>query len=97
MIHHSHKVGNWLKDHKICVLDWPAKSPDLNPIEHLWDHLKRQLAKYPREASGVHELWECVQKEWNAIPKDVCVKLIESMPQRVKAVIKAKGGYTRYQ
>src|SRR5271157_145686 len=95
--HTTEKVKEWFKKHKIRVLDWPPQSPDLNPIEHLWDHLKRQLAKYPKEPKGVHELWERVQVEWNKIPEDVCFKLVRSMRRRVKAVDKAKGGYTRYQ
>jgi len=96
-IHTTAKVFQWFKKHKITVLDWPPLSPDLNPIEHLWDHLKRQLAKYPKEPKGVHELWERVQVEWDKIPKEVCCKLIASMRKRVKAVRRAKGGYTRYQ
>ena len=43
---------------------WPAQSPDLNPIEHLWFLLKRRLAKYPKSAKGITELWERVQVEW---------------------------------
>jgi hypothetical protein len=42
------------------------------------------------------ELWERVEGEWNKIGPDVCQNLIESMPRRVEAVVKAKGGYTKY-
>ena len=45
----------------------------------------------------MHELWERVQVEWNKIPEDVCSKLVGSMRRHVKAVGKARGGYTRYQ
>jgi len=96
-VHDAKKVKDWFKDKKITVLDWPAQSPDLNPIEHLWDHIKRKLSRYPREPKGVHELWERVQKEWNDIPVDVCTNLIDSMGRRVKAVKRAKGGYMKYQ
>ena len=75
---------------------WPAQSPDINPIEHLWSHLKRKLAEYEEPPSGMIELWERIEKEWNAIPASVCQNLIESMPRRVEAVLKAKGGYTKY-
>lgn len=94
--HTSKKAQNWFKDHDINVMPWPAQSPDINPIEHLWEHLKRQLAAYEEPPKGITELWERVEKEWNAIPKEVCQKLIESMPRRVEAVYKAKGGYTKY-
>ena len=64
------------------VLDWPTKSPDLNPIEHLWQHLKRQLAKYENDPVSIYELWERVETEWNNIPQ-ICLDLITTMPRRV--------------
>jgi transposase len=94
--HTSKKAQQWFKDNDIQVLDWPAQSPDLNPIEHLWDHLKRQLQKYDTPPKGVHELWDRVVKEWNGIPPKVCQNLIESVPRRLQAVIKAQGGHTKY-
>lgn len=75
---------------------WPAQSLDLNPIEHLWSHLKRKLVEYEEPPKGIHELWERVQVEWDQIGAGVCQNLIESMPRRVEQVIKAKGGYTKY-
>ena len=77
-------------------MDWPAQSPDLNPIKHLWVHLKRQLAAYPTPSSGINDLWERTQREWEAIDTAVVQNLIESMPRRVEEVIKARGGYTNY-
>jgi transposase len=94
--HTAKRTVQWLKDHQFEVLQWPAQSPDLNPIEHLWDLLKRRLAAYERMPSGMIELWERVQVEWNKIAAEECVKLIESMPRRVAAVLKAKGGFTKY-
>jgi len=94
--HTCHKARNWFQDHDFNVMLWPAHSPDLNPIEHLWSHLKRRLAKYEGEPKGMLELWERVQVEWDKIEPEVCQKLIETMPGRIAAVLKAKGGYTRY-
>jgi hypothetical protein len=79
--HMSHKAQNWLKDHGYEVLTWPAQSPDLNPIEHLWSHLKRRLADYDNPPAGILELWERVEVEWNKIGPEVCQNLIESMPR----------------
>jgi hypothetical protein len=94
---HTSKVAKkWFSDNSIKVLKWPAQSPDLNPIEHLWTYLKRRLQTYDEPPKSVHELWERVEKEWEAIPVEECRKLIESMPRRIAAVIKAKGGYTKY-
>jgi len=94
--HTCKKAQTWFQDHDFNVLLWPAQSPDLNPIEHLWDHLKRKLSAYEVAPKGILELWERVEEEWNQIDVEVCQKLIESMPRRVAAVLKAKGGYTKY-
>ena len=94
--HTSHKASKWFKQNSINVLKWPAQSPDLNPIEHLWQHLKQQLNAYEVPPAGIHELWDRVQVEWEKIPKEVCRNLIESMPRRIEAVIKAKGAQTKY-
>jgi transposase len=94
--HTSKLTRKWLEDHNIIVLPWPAQSPDLNPIEHLWCYIKMKLGEYPDSPSGINELWGRVQAVWDAIPKEVCQGLIESMPARVAAVLKAKGGYTKY-
>ncbi len=77
-------------------MQWPSQSPDLNPIEHLWNHVKRKLGEYEEPASSVQELWDRFQEEWDRIEPSVCQNLIESMPRRIEAVLKAKGGYTKY-
>jgi hypothetical protein len=74
------------------LIPWPAQSPDLNPIEHLWNHLKTRLEEYKKAPRRMGKL----DKEWNDIGPEMCQNLIESMPQRVEAVIQAKGGYTKY-
>jgi len=94
--HTSRLASKWFEDNGVEVLEWPAQSSDLNPIEHLWEHLKRQLNKYETEPSGIFELWERVEAEWNQLPVQVCLDLIESMPRRVAAVLAARGGYTKY-
>ena len=68
-------LRNGLRTMGVEVLDWPTKSPDLNPIEHLWQHLKRQLAKYENDPS-IYELWERVETEWNSIPPQICLDVL---------------------
>ncbi len=57
---------SWLNDHGVGVLDWPANSPDLNPIENLWDIVKRNMRnKRPKHAD---ELKATVKETWASIP-----------------------------
>ena len=92
----SWKATEWFEDNNIQVLSWPAQSPDLNPIEHLWEHLKWQLHKYSDPPRGAHELWDRLVDEWNKIAPEVCQNLIESMSRHIEAVIRENGGHTKY-
>lgn len=94
--HTSLLARKWLSKHSISVLDWPAQSPDLNPIEHLWSYLKRQLTAYASAPRNIDQLWQRVETQWENIPRQKCIDLIESMPRRVAAVLKARGGHTNY-
>lgn len=95
--HKSKMAKQWFENQGITLLDWPPQSPDLNPIEHLWTYLKNQLKdNYEVAPKGVWELWERVAKEWEEIEPEECQRLIESMPRRLEAVIRAKGGHTKY-
>ena len=91
----SRRAKIWFEEQNIKLLDWPAQSPDLNPIEHTWGHFKRCLLGYARAPKGVHQLWDRVVVERGKIFVE-CQKWIESMPRRIQIVIKAKGGHTKY-
>lgn len=93
--HTSTVAKKWFKAKKINVLDWPSQSPDLNPIEHLWHYVKRQLEKQGKP-SNKHELWEKVQEIWQSIPIGLCRKLVDSMDRRCAAVLENNGSATKY-
>lgn len=94
--HTSALAREWFKRKNIKTMQWPSQSPDLNPIEHLWYHLKCHKLAQVQEPKGVHELWEKAQEAWNKIDPEYCQSLIKSMPRRIEAVIKARGGPTKY-
>ncbi|KAG1415692.1 hypothetical protein G6F59_009639 [Rhizopus arrhizus] len=97
---HTSKVAKaWFEENNFdskSIYSWPAQSPDLNPIEHVWHHLKLKLSAYETRAKGVYKLWDQIEEQWARFTKDDCRKYIDSMPDRIKAVIQAKGGYTDY-
>jgi transposase len=94
--HRAKSVQEWLDQQEYGVMDWPPQSPDLNPIEHLWGIIKRRLCQYEHPPCGVLELWERIEAEWRKIDKETCLRLIESMPDRIRAVLKSKGKWTEY-
>ncbi len=85
---------SWFNDHGVTVLDWPANSLDLNPIENLWGIVKRKMRD--TRPNNADELKATVKETWASIPPQQCHKLITSMPRRIEAVIKAKGAPTKY-
>ncbi|UYV76119.1 K02A2.6-like [Cordylochernes scorpioides] len=70
----------------VQMLPWPPYSPDLSPIEHVWDIIGRRLHALPQPRSE-DELWQMVEREWSAIPQDAIRTLIDSLPRRVAACI----------
>lgn len=76
------------------VLDWPAQSPDLNPIEHLWQVLKREVRRHKPKNSA--EKFRILQEAWEKIPSETLLNLVHSMPRRCQAVLHANGYATKY-
>ncbi|KAJ7317029.1 hypothetical protein JRQ81_003191 [Phrynocephalus forsythii] len=76
--HTAKSTKTWFNDHGITVLDWPANSPDLNPIENLWDTAKRKMRDTRLNNAG--ELKATVEASWSFIIPQQCHRLIASMP-----------------
>ncbi len=92
--HSAKATSTWFKDHGIPVLNWPANSPDLNPIENLWGIVKRKM-RYARP-NNAEELKATIRATWALITPEQCHRLIDSMPRSIAAVIQAKGAPTKY-
>ena len=89
-------MHTFFEEKDIAVLDWPGNSPDLNPIENLWATIKRRIEK--TDCSTVQKLISAITRTWYYDDEVVkrCSTLVDSMPKRVKMLIKAKGGHTSY-
>ena len=75
-------------------MDWPNMSPVLNPIEHLWGILKREMEE--RKDSNIHQLLDVVMNGQKRVPVATCEALVNYMPKRVKAVLENNDGETKY-
>lgn len=92
--HKSTLVQTWLFNNGISMLDFPPYSPDLNPIENVWNDLARRVEAKP--AGSMQQLQDTIADEWAATSVEFLRKLARSMPKRCKAVIDAKGDHTKY-
>lgn len=93
--HRSRTVKDFLNQANVTVLDWPGNSPDLNPIENLWTVLKDKVAD--KQPACLESMIAAIKATWVLeITPTYCRTLIESMPRRLMAVIKNKGGHTKY-
>lgn len=92
--HTSKLVKQWISSENLCMLDWPAQSPDLNPIENLWEIVKRKIGN--KIFKKPEDLYVHLKEQWNTIPKDIIDNLIQSMPKRCAEVIKRRGYAINY-
>lgn len=109
-IHRWNPVKEWLENLRtthgvqVEVIKWPPYSPDLNPIEHVWAILKALFHKmYPdmwKEKGPKHIIRRRIEagilRCWELIPSSYFDRLVESMPDRIEAVIASEGWYTKY-
>jgi transposase len=94
----SHKSGptvHFLQVNNIRTIEWPPYSPDLNPIENMWSVIKKKIHQKPLPTR--EDVCTSVEEAWNDPSiHELCMKLADSMVDRITACIASKGGYTQY-
>ena len=102
--HRMDDVKQFLAEEEIKVMSWPAQSPDLNPIENVWQMLKIKFhqrfthlrCSLSKSQASIDKYGDILQEVWEELNPTMISNLIRSMPGRMKAVIEAKGGAIRY-
>jgi transposase len=94
--HRSKAVTTYLQSETVTYIPWPAMSPDLNPIEHIWDMLGRRMQDREPHVQNIRQLEVALHREWQQLSQQDIRRLTGGVRGRVEAVIQARGGYTRY-
>ncbi|GFW30569.1 transposable element Tc3 transposase [Trichonephila clavipes] len=89
-------IDDFLEMENIQRMSWPVSSPDLNPIEHVWDMLGRQIAALSHPPSSVTELKRVFQEAWSRLSQQLIHHLIASMVNRCPACLALRGDHTPY-
>ncbi len=86
--HTAKGTKSWFNNHGVTVLDRPANSPDLNPIENLWGIVKKKMRD--TRLNNADDLKAAIKATWASIKPEQCHGLIASTPRRIDAVITCK-------
>ncbi len=99
IMHHIKKLKSsqigFLNMTMSSLYSWPPQSPDLNPIEHLWDVVEREIRIMDVQPTNLQQLRDAIMSIWTKISEECFQHLVESMPWRIKVVLKSKVGPTR--
>ncbi|GFW79713.1 transposable element Tcb2 transposase [Trichonephila clavipes] len=94
--HRTEAAKQLLESEDIERMDWPPQSPDLNPIEHVWDFLGRRLAARTLPPVTIRELRLALQDDWPAMPQQIIDTLILSMGRRCETCLAVSGDHIPY-
>ena len=94
--HVANNVIAYLHAEGITLMEWPASSPDLNPIENLWSQLQRAVDARTNDDTTLRELADIAPEEWDRIPHINVQRLIRSMTKRCRECRARQGGHTFY-
>ena len=93
--HEARVTCHFLLAQGVNVLPWPAYSPDLSPVEHLWDYLGRHVANRIPRPRNRNQLVQVLLDGWRQMPQDRIRRLIRSMRRRLISCVQAEGGHIR--
>ncbi|GFV69404.1 transposable element Tcb1 transposase [Trichonephila clavipes] len=94
--HVARIIQSFFVNHQIELLPWPARFPDLSPIENMWSMVAQRLTQITPPSATPDQLWQRVEAAWSAVSQERNQSLFESMPRRVAAMISNNGGYSGY-
>ncbi|GFW63499.1 transposable element Tcb2 transposase [Trichonephila clavipes] len=94
--HRTLAVEELLESEDITRMDCPAFSPDLNPIEHVWDALDSRIAARLHHPENTRQLKLKMIEEWARLPQEMLLQLVLSMRTRCEATIAVRGGHIPY-
>ncbi|GFT80643.1 transposable element Tcb2 transposase [Trichonephila clavipes] len=94
--HRTFAVEELLESEDITRMDWPAYSPDLHPIEHVWDDLGRRIAARLHHPENTQQLKQMLIEEWVLLPQKMLHQLVLSMRRRCEATIAVRGEHIPY-
>ena len=86
----------FLQQEAVQTIPWPAMSPDMNPIEHIWDFIGRKINQRNPKCQNVDELRTAILQEWQQFAQERLRRLVRSMTRRATELNNNRGGYTRY-
>lgn len=95
-IHVSNATMEWLQTQRVSVMEWPACSPDLNPIENLWGILVRRVYSENRQYETVEQLKIGITQAWTEISDEIINNLVGSMRNRIFELVNKNGKQINY-
>ena len=94
--HRARIITTFLEEHEIQRMEWPAMSPDLNPIENIWGMLGTRVRARNPAPYNVATLTAALQEEWNNIPQELIRNTVTSMRRRCQECVNLNGAVTHY-
>ena len=94
--HSAMHTRDWFMENEVVTMDWPARSPDMNPIENAWDILARDVYAHQRQFCTVEDLKEAIKAAWDRIPAETFQNLAKSMTRRLISLVESRGRPTHY-